>query len=138
MKTIAFVTSLWLAAVPLSLPVLAGNDDPLFINLTTNEAHRSKMAIGFSQAQLERGHPLTIFLNDRGILLAAKANAGQYREQQAILRAIIEKGGVVLACPTCMKQYGVSESDLLEGVKVGNPALTGEALFRDDTQTLSW
>jgi sulfur relay (sulfurtransferase) complex TusBCD TusD component (DsrE family) len=138
MKAIAFVTSLWLATVPLSLPVLAGNDDPLFINLTTNEAHRSNMAIGFSKAQLERGHPLTIFLNDQGILLASKANAGQYREQQAILRTIMEKGGVVLACPTCMKKYGVNESDLLEGVKVGNPALTGEALFRDDTKTLSW
>ena len=138
MKVIAFVTGIWLAVVPFSLPVLAGNNDPLFVNLTTNQAHRSNMAIGFSKAQLERGHPLTIFLNDQGILLASKANAEQYQKQQAILRTIIEKGGVVIACPACMKQYGVSESDLLEGIKVGNPDFTGEALFRDDTKTLSW
>ncbi len=138
MKAIAVVTSIWLAAVPLGLPVIAGNDDALFVNLTTNEAHRSNMAIGFSKAQLERGHPLTIFLNDEGILLASKTNAAQYREQQTILLAIIEKGGVVIACPACMKQYGVSESDLLDGIKVGNPELTGEKLFGDDTKTLSW
>jgi sulfur relay (sulfurtransferase) complex TusBCD TusD component (DsrE family) len=138
MKAIAFAASVLLTAVPLSLPVLAGNEDPLFINLTTDQAHRSTMAIGFSQAQLERGHPLTIFLNDQGILLASKAKSDQYQEQQATLRAIMEKGGLVIACPACMKKYGISESDLLEGIKVGNPALTGEALFQDDTKTLSW
>ncbi|MBE9176877.1 DsrE family protein [Synechocystis salina LEGE 06155] len=138
MKVIAFVASVCLTAIPLGLPVLAGNNDPLFVNLTTNQAHRSKMAIGFSEAQLERGHALTIFLNDQGILLASKVNANEYKEQQAILLAIIEKGGTVIACPACMKQYGVSEEDLLDGIKVGNPTLTGEMLFQDDTQTLSW
>lgn len=38
----------------------------------------------------------------------------------------------------CMKHYDVKESDLLDGVKVGNPQLTGGALFRDNTKTLSW
>jgi hypothetical protein len=43
------------------------------------------MAIGFSEAQLEQEHALTIFSNDQGILLASKVNADQYKKQQAIL-----------------------------------------------------
>jgi hypothetical protein len=37
-----------------------------------------------------------------------------------------------------MKKYGVTSSDLLDGIKVGTPELTGEALFQDNTKTLSW
>jgi hypothetical protein len=29
-----------------------------------------------------------------------------------------------------MKHYGIKESDLIEGIKVGNPDLTGAALFQ--------
>jgi hypothetical protein len=37
-----------------------------------------------------------------------------------------------------MKKYGVKDSDLIDGVKIGSPELTGNALFKDNTQTLSW
>jgi sulfur relay (sulfurtransferase) complex TusBCD TusD component (DsrE family) len=120
------------------IPVLAGNNDPLFVNMTTDQDHRSTMALGFSKAQFERGHPVTIFLNDKGVLVASKNNADQFKEQQAILLTIIKKGGLVIACPSCMKKYGVTSSDLLGGIKVGTPELTGEALFQDNTKTLSW
>lgn len=36
-------------------PGLAAATDPLFINMTTNEEHRSAMAIGFGKSQLDRG-----------------------------------------------------------------------------------
>lgn len=138
MKFRNYLGGLLLSAHLMSLPVLAGDKDPLFVNLTSDQAHRSQMAISFSQAQLERGHPTTLFLNDQGILLASKANADKYSAQQALLLAIIKKGGTVIACPMCMKKYGVAEADLLPGIKVGNPELTGAALFQDETKTLSW
>jgi hypothetical protein len=37
-----------------------------------------------------------------------------------------------------MKHYGVKAADLLPGLKVGNPELTGSLLFKDDTRTLTW
>jgi hypothetical protein len=37
-----------------------------------------------------------------------------------------------------MKQYGVTASDLLEGIPVSTPELTGKALYQENTQTLSW
>ncbi|MCP5196015.1 MAG: DsrE family protein [Gammaproteobacteria bacterium] len=122
----------------LSTPVLAGDTDPLFVNMTTDDAHRANMAITFGKAQMERGHPLTVFLNDQGVQVGAKANAAKYEEQQKKLTEILSKGGVVIACPMCMKHYGVEESDLLSGIQVGKPELTGAALFKDGTQTLTW
>ncbi|MBP6734378.1 MAG: hypothetical protein KAX51_03565 [Chromatiaceae bacterium] len=41
-------------------PAFAGDKDPLFINLTSDEAHHVDMAVAFGKHQLERGHPLTL------------------------------------------------------------------------------
>jgi hypothetical protein len=38
----------------------------------------------------------------------------------------------------CMKHYGVKESDLLQGLKVGSPELTGGAVFKDNSKSLTW
>lgn len=119
-------------------PALAGATDPLFINMTSDDGHRSTMAIGFGAKQHALGHPLTLFLNDKGVLVASKANAAKYGEQQKAIADILAKGGAVIACPMCMKHYGVKESNLLPGVKVGNPDLTGAALFKDNGKTLTW
>ena len=56
----------------------AGASDPLFINLTSDDGHRSLMAISFGQNQLQRGHPLTVYLNDKAVLIASKKNGGQF------------------------------------------------------------
>ncbi len=122
----------------IAAPAFAGDTDPLFINLTTDNPHRANMAISFGKNQLERGHPLTIFLNDKGVFIGSKARAAQFGGQQKMLGEIMGKGGVVLVCPMCMKHYSVKEPDLLPGLKVGNPELTGSALFKDNTKTLTW
>jgi hypothetical protein len=41
-------------------------------------------------------------------------------------------------CPICLKQAGYSEADLIAGVKLGGPKVTGDALFKDGTKTMSW
>ncbi|HEY9039449.1 MAG TPA: DsrE family protein [Roseovarius sp.] len=116
----------------------AGDDDPLFINLTSDDGHRVTMALGFGGNQLERGHPLTVFLNDRGVMAAAQANAEQFGDQQAMLQKLLDGGATILVCPMCMKQYNVAEDDLLPGLEVGSPERTGAQLFQDDVVTLTW
>jgi intracellular sulfur oxidation DsrE/DsrF family protein len=32
---------------------------------------------------------------------------------------MMNKGVTVLICPDCMKQYGIKESDLIDGVQIG-------------------
>jgi sulfur relay (sulfurtransferase) complex TusBCD TusD component (DsrE family) len=117
---------------------LAGDKDPLFVNATSDDAHRAEMALTFAKNQLERQHPVTIFINDKAVNIASKANAAQFKEHQALLSKLVEGGANVFICGMCLKYYGVAESDLVTGVKVGNPDLVGAALFKDDTRTLSW
>ena len=116
----------------------AGNNDPLFVNLTSDDSHRANMAITFGGSQHALGHPLTIFLNDKGVLIGTKANSDKFADHQKALTELIGKGATIIICPMCMKHYGVKESDLLPGLKVGKPELTGGALFQDNTKTLTW
>jgi predicted peroxiredoxin len=111
---------------------------PLFINLITDDPHRANMALSFGKNQLDLGHPLTVFLNDRGVFIAAKQGAERFGLHQAKLAELLDAGAKVIVCPMCMKHYGVAKSDLLEGLEVGNPELTGGALFAPDTRTLTW
>lgn len=122
----------------IATPAFAGDADPLFVNLTSDDPHRANMAIAFSGNQHERGHPLTIFLNDKGVLIGSKANSAKFADHQKALAELMSKGAAVIVCPMCMKHYGVKESDLLPGLKVGKPELTGGALFKDNTKTLTW
>lgn len=124
-----------IAAVP---PAVADDPGSLFVNLTTDEAHRADMAMVFSTAMIERNHPVTIWLNDKGVLLAVKSNAGKFAAQQEKLAALVAKGATVIVCPFCMKHYGVKEDDLVAGAKLGNPDLTSSLLFKEGAQTLSW
>ncbi len=111
---------------------------PLFINLVTDDPHRANMALSFGKNQLELGHPLTVFLNDRGVFIAAKQGAERFGLHQEKLAGLVAAGAEVIVCPMCMKHYGVAKSDLVEGLEVGNPELTGRALFAPDTRTLTW
>jgi sulfur relay (sulfurtransferase) complex TusBCD TusD component (DsrE family) len=134
----SFLIALALLAGAISPPAVAGESDPLFVNLTTDEPHRANMGIAFGKNQAERGHSLTIFLNDRGVLIGSKANAAKFAAHQKTLSELMSKGAVVLICPMCMKQYGVKDSDLLPGLKIGNPELLDAALFKGSTKTLTW
>jgi predicted peroxiredoxin len=130
--------ALMLLAAPLATNVRADNDDPLFVNMTTSDPHRAKMAIVFAKKQQDLNHPVTVFLNDKGVFAGAKSKAVEFKEHQEALAAIMKAGGVVIACPMCMEHYGVKVDDLIEGIQIGKPELTGGQLFKDDTKTLTW
>jgi sulfur relay (sulfurtransferase) complex TusBCD TusD component (DsrE family) len=137
-----FLNSLKLAVIAvltaLSLSTFAGPNDPLFINLSTDDLNRASMAITFGKHHSASGHPLTIFLNDRAVMMGLKAGSTKFAEQQQALAEVISSGALVIMCPICLKQAGFTEADLMNGVKMGGPKMTGEALFRDGTKTMSW
>jgi len=122
----------------LSLSAFAGANDPLFINLTTDDVHRSNMAITFGNHHSANGHPLSIFLNDKAVMLGVKAGSSKFADQQQALSEVISSGALVIMCPMCLKQAGFTEADLISGVKLGSPKVTGDALFKDGTKTMSW
>ncbi len=122
----------------LSLSSHAGPNDSLFINLSTDDVHRSTMAINFGRHHFSNGHPLTIFLNDKAVMLGVKAGSSLFSAQQQALSEAIASGALVIMCPMCLKQAGFSEVDLITGIKMGSPKVTGDALFKDGTKTISW
>jgi len=130
-----FVLAFVFIASPLAF---SAANDPLFINLSTDEVSRASMAINFGKHHFSTGHPLTIFLNDKAVMLGVKAGSSKYVEQQQALSEAIAAGALVIMCPICLKQAGYSEADLIAGVKLGGPKVTGDALFKDGTKTMSW
>jgi sulfur relay (sulfurtransferase) complex TusBCD TusD component (DsrE family) len=122
----------------LSLSATAGPNDPLFVSLTSNDVDRARMALSFSKHHFENGHPLSLFLSDKGVFIGVKSGAKEFAEHQKIIADVIAKGGTVIMCPMCLRHFGFSEADLIPGIKMGNPKTTGDALFKDGTKTLSW
>jgi hypothetical protein len=98
-RNIFTVLAMAVFALVMATPASADADDPLFVNLTTDEGHRANMAFTFSKAVLERGHPVTIWLNDKGVLLASKVHGGKFADQQKTLAEMISKGVTVIVCP---------------------------------------
>jgi intracellular sulfur oxidation DsrE/DsrF family protein len=119
-------------------PAQAGPTDPLFINLTSEDGHRINMALNFGGMQLGRGHPLTIFMNDRAVLAVSKVHSHRYSAQQKTIADLIAKGATIIVCPMCMQHYGVSEADLVPGALTGTPERTGNALFQENAKSLTW
>jgi sulfur relay (sulfurtransferase) complex TusBCD TusD component (DsrE family) len=125
----------------LSLFVITGNTsnlDPLFLSLTSDEPHRASMALNFGKHHAANGHPLSVFLSDKGVYLGVKAGATSHPEQQKLLQEMIGSGSAVIMCPPCLRHYGFTEVDLLPGIQLGGAKVTGEALFKPNTKTLSW
>jgi sulfur relay (sulfurtransferase) complex TusBCD TusD component (DsrE family) len=119
-------------------PAAAGDKDPLFINLVTDDAHSATMALTFAKEMQERGHPVTVFFNNRGVLLVSTPHSATYPEQQKDVTALGNKGATLIACHHCMDYYGVKESTLLAGIAVGTPELVSKQLFQEGTRTLTW
>ena len=124
--------------ITVSSAAFSGSNDPLFINLSTDELHRSSMAINFGKHHSASGHLLTIFLNDKAVMMGVKAGSAKFADQQQALAEVINNGALVIMCPMCLKQAGFTEADLIPGVKLGGPKITGDALFKDGTKTMSW
>ena len=124
--------------IMVSSAAFSGANDPLFINLSTDELHRSSMAINFGKHHSASGHPLTIFLNDKAVMMGVKAGSAKFADQQQALTEVINTGALVIMCPMCLKQAGFTEADLIPGVKLGGPKITGDTLFKDGTKTMSW
>lgn len=92
LRNIFAALAMMAVALAAATPAMADTDDPLFINLTTDQDHRADMALGFSKAMLERGHPVTIWLNDSGVLLASTEQSGRLADQQKALAELMARG----------------------------------------------
>ena len=57
---------------------------------------------------------------------------------QDMLRGFMADGGIVIACAACSETAGLTESDFIGGVQMGNPGLVRGLPFDPNVKTLSW
>ncbi len=115
----------------------------LFVNLTTLENGPAGHALYMAGRQMERGHPVTFFLNNKAALLASKHTPlGRFHMSGKTVREMLAdamaRGAKVIVCQMCAKMNGVGSADLIDGAMLGNPELVAEYLFDPSYQVLSW
>ncbi len=124
--------------------VLASDEgNTLFYNVTTDEVWPAGMAAAQAYNAAKRGHDVVVYLNVRGVYLAASERkqdtlGATGRTAQETLKMAMDNGARVLVCPMCMQQGGLSPGDLIEGVELGKPELLFDLLSRDDLVALSY
>ncbi len=99
----------------------------LFVNLTTDDTWSAHTAINMAQTGVDQGlNPVVLFLNVRAVYLAdrkrlpaTESNSDLNTHQK--LQAFIAAGGQVLACPSCSREAGLTQTDYIDGVMFGEP-----------------
>lgn len=115
----------------------------LFLNLSSIQTGTAGHALHFAGKQMERGHPVTIFLNGPAVLFASKSapQASVPIEGKTIrdmLDGMVKDGATLIMCQMCAKMRGMDSSDFIDGAVLGNPELVASSLFDPKYQVISW
>jgi predicted peroxiredoxin len=115
----------------------------LFVNLTTSQTATAGHAMHFASNMLERGHPVTFFLNNDAVVYATKNAPDETwgdsgKTVREMLADTMAGGAKVIVCRICIKMQGIGQQDFIEGAMLGNPELVSEYLFDPSYQVISW
>ncbi len=131
----------------LSGSVFAESDqsNELLIELSSAQMSKVRRAfnVGTKMRQIQE-IPVTINMSLGSVQYASKnfpkAQMIKVRDQSVsdLIQEFIEAGGVVYVCPMCLQGHGMSETDLLSGIKVGGPTVILPLILKDGVKTLSY
>lgn len=106
----------------------ATDDDQttLFLNLTTDVAWETQMALSYAEKVRDMGHPVVVFLNSRAVrwanaVVPQPTLAAPEKTPRDILAHLLAKGVEVHVCPMCTEYAGLSHEDWMDGVVAGGP-----------------
>ena len=86
-------------------------------------SERAFTALNFIHTALMEGHELKVFLFEDGIFLSKRGqDPGNFANPLPWLETIIEEGAEVKFCGTCAKERGLTEEEIIEGVRKGTMA----------------
>lgn len=104
----------------------------IIINLTSGreDLRKATMALQLASHALADGHKAVVFLNVRGVELAAADQAGvtginNNPPPGEMLAKLIDQGATVLVCPSCLEVAGMKKEQLMKGAQLA----TRESLF---------
>ncbi|MFN3659015.1 MAG: DsrE family protein [Pseudolabrys sp.] len=122
---------------------MQGGNDKLVILMTKGiDSELSSVAFTIANGGLTAGLKVFVFLTSTAIDVVRKG--GQRLTQVApldSLSAMIEdfqkRGGVIWACPPCVKSRGYEQADLLDGVVIAGASVM-HAQIKEGAATLSF
>ncbi len=87
------------------------------------ESELSSVALTIANGGLTAGLEVSLFLTSTAIDLVRKGGQDMTHVQPlqplgALIAEFIKRGGVIWACPPCVKSRGYEQKDLLEGVTI--------------------
>jgi hypothetical protein len=114
--------------------------DSFLLAMSTDNTAIFDAAITIGTVALQRGHVVTMLLRVDSIKVAVAKNNYPVGDTTLSKRlsAFMKAGAMVIAGGSCMKQMGLTQKDLMEGVMIGTPDLVMGKLFKKDTKILSY
>lgn len=115
--------------------------DKLVVVVTRGiESELSSVAFTLANGGLSAGMTVYVFLTSTGIDLVrrnghAMTHVPPLDSMEQLVRDFLARGGVVWACPPCVKSRGYTQSDLIDGVVIaGGSAMLPQ--LKDGAATL--
>ncbi|MFH1021069.1 MAG: DsrE family protein [Pseudomonadota bacterium] len=109
----------------------------LIITHSTDDQDRANAGIAFAASLASEGADLVIFFIFEGGLLVKKGVAETIRGRNFapvadLFPLLLEERLPMYLCGACAKTYGLSEADLVEGVKIAHiPTIAGVMMDRE-------
>ncbi len=132
------------ATLVASTPVYADGHgkDHLYISVSSEDINQVGMMMTIAGAAIKTGRSSSIVLGADGFRNALKDGPqerfagregfpGKNKMPRELLADYIAAGGEVLVCGQCLLIYGVTEADLIDGVKLVNGKQVVEAIFAE-------
>lgn len=95
---------------------------------TAEGKHRIVMALNIANMALKKDRNVLVFFDVKGVSVPLKnspditheSHKDGFQSAKAGIRAVLDNGGRVMVCPTCLEAGGYSKEDMMEGVEEGN------------------
>lgn len=135
---------LGLALGLLVTPARAADPDKetLFMHVTSDDIWRGGVPLWFASRVLEAGRHVVVWLNVEATRLGSKTFpqhtlglAG--KNPHELIQEALELGGEVYICLPCMKQAGLTEEDIIPGVKPVKVEIV-DKMFGPNTRVLTF
>ena len=115
----------------------------LLVNVTTDDTWSANMAITLATGAATSGLETVIFLNVRGVYLAdaGRMPATEGNSDLNIhekLLAFMDAGGMVMVCPGCSQEAGITPEDLIPRAMMGKPGGIIPLLASPDYNIISY
>ncbi|ALO17176.1 putative peroxiredoxin [Salinivirga cyanobacteriivorans] len=96
--------------------------DGLFVHISTNEARKVLMGLSIA-LKMQEGKDVIVFVDAQAINAIVKGGdeyemEGYEGSSSGMIQKLVKKGVAVMACPMCLKSYGKTDADLLDGIQI--------------------